>query len=286
MNNIKFVAFDVETAAIKNPRFICQLGLSIVDMDNEIIETKSYYIQPPNNEIAPQLTKIHGITPDQTKDAPDFKTAWNEIKHLFNKTIVAHNASFDCSVLTENLKYYDLDESGLNDCKCTYVLFDRKLEDLCKGFTIEYVNHHNAGFDAECCAKFYINYLKGIEPNETLMPETVTSKKRSRSPYNPEDRLKGDILKQDLTNADPDNPFYDKKIVITGTFFYDRNNLAKKIKDMGADINTSISKQTNIVLVGEKPGPSKIKQIKSLQEEGYDIRVIQDFELDKIFDKY
>lgn len=37
MKNIKFVAFDVETAASRNPRFICQLGLSIVNTDNEIV---------------------------------------------------------------------------------------------------------------------------------------------------------------------------------------------------------------------------------------------------------
>lgn len=287
MKNIKFVAFDVETSAMKKPRFICQLGISIVNLDNEIVETKSFYIQPPNNEIAPQLTLVHGITSDNTKDAPDFKTVWNNIKHLFNNTIVAHNASFDCSVLVENLEYYGLDSPMLERCECTYQLYNRRLDELCCGFGIDYSNHHNAGFDAECCAKFYINYLLGKEPNEELIPIVERERKSTRRvAYNPENQLSGDILKQDLTNADPNNPFYDKKVVITGTFYYDRKDLAKKIKVMGADINTSISKLTDIVLVGEKPGPSKINKIKSLQSDGFNIRVIQEFELDKILDKY
>lgn len=285
MENIKFVAFDVETASVRLPRFICQIGLSIVNTRDEIVETKSFYIQPPNNDIAPQLIKVHGITPDHTKDAPDFKTVWYEIKHLFDKTIVAHNASFDYSVLMENLDYFGINSPISNNCECTYRLFNRRLDELCYGFGIDYTDHHNAGFDAECCAKFYINYLKGLEPNEALIPETTTSKKRS-SPYSTEDRLKGDVLKQDLTNANPDNPFYNKKIVITGTFFYDRKVLAEQLKKMGADVNTSISKLTDIVLVGEKAGANKIKQIKSLQEEGFDIKVIQGFELDKILDEF
>lgn len=285
MDSIKFVAFDLETASMKKPRFICQIGLSIVDNNDEIVESKSIYVQPPNNEIAPQLIRVHNITKDQTKDAPDFKTVWGEICYLFQNNIVAHNASFDMSVLLENLEYYNLDSSFIKHCACTYRLFKRRLDELCFGFGIDLVGHHNAGFDAKCCAIFYLNYLKGIEPNEALIPESVVSKKRNRS-YNPENRLTGGVLIKDLTKADPNNPFYDKKIVITGTFFYDRKDLAIKLKDMGADINTSISRLTDIVLVGEKPGLSKIKKIKDLQNEGFNIRVVQEFELDKILDKY
>lgn len=285
MKNIKFIAFDVETATARSPRFICQLGLSIVNMNDEIIETKSFLVQPPNNKIEPILSGIHGIQAEDTQSAPDFKSIWSEVEHLFSNTLVAHNSSFDCSVLKENLEYYDLEMPEFDDCKCTYRIFDRKLNELCAGFGIECTNHHEAGFDAECCAQFYINHLNGIEPDESLMPEVTHVRRKSRK-YNSNSKLAGDILEKDLANADPNNPFYDMKTVITGTFFYERKALATKIKAMGADINTSISRQTDIVLVGDKPGPSKIKQIKTLKEKGYDIRVIQEFELDEILDKY
>lgn len=285
MENTQFIAFDVETASSTCPRFICQLGITIVDIDNKIVETKSFYVQPPNNYIEPILSRIHRITTDKTKDAPDFKTTWMQVKDYFEHTIVAHNASFDCSVLKENLEYYNLEIPTFSNCECTYRIFGRKLDELCAGFNIDCSNHHEAGFDAECCALFYINHLKGLTPDESLMPEVVKVA-RDRKKRNHTSKLTGDILVKDLSNADPDNPFYDMKTVITGTFQYERKALAIKIKEMGADINTSISNQTNIVLVGEKPGPSKIKQIKALKEKGCDIRVIQEFELEEILDKY
>ena len=285
MENIQFVAFDVETASMSKPRFICQIGLTIVDNNHEIVETKTYLVQPPNNEIAPRLTGIHGISPHHTVDAPDFETVWSEIKHLFSKTVVAHNASFDRSVLSENLDYHDLDYVSLDDCVCTYRIFNRRLDVLCHGFDIDVNNHHDAGFDAECCAQFYINHLKGIEPDEEVMG--LIPPKEKSSPFPSRDsRLSGDILKKDLTGADEDNPFYDKKIVITGTFSYGRKDLAIKLKSMGVDIDTSISKYTDIVLVGDKPGPAKMKMVKSLQDDGYSIKVIEEYELNQILKEY
>lgn len=280
MENIKFVAFDVETASMKKPRFICQLGISIVNQNNEIVETKSFYIQPPNNEIAPQLTKIHGITSEDTNNAPGFDAVWNEIKHFFNNDIVAHNSSFDCSVLLENLEYNNLDAPSLSDCKCTYQMFNKRLDELCDIFSIDYTQHHNAGFDAECCAKFYIAYLKGLRFDETKSNTKSTS--TADIIFGNEHRLKGDILKKDLSNADPDNFFYDKKVVITGVFDISRKELAQILKSRGADIDTAISKNTNFVLVGEKAGASKMKLIEKLQNEGCGIRIIRELELNDI----
>jgi DNA polymerase-3 subunit epsilon len=287
MGNIQFISFDVETASIRKPRFICQIGFTVVNNNNEIVESKSFYIQPPNNEIDSKLSMIHGVTPDKTLEAKNFLETWDSIKDLFLHKIVAHNASFDLSVLLENLEYYNLDSSFIDHCECTYRIFNRRLDELCHGFGIDYTDHHHAGFDAECCAKFYINYLKGIEPDESLMDSMHPKERKSRKAiYGEEDRLKGDILQKDLSNADPSNPFYDKKIVITGSFCCDRKDLAKKLKEMGADINTSISKLTDIALVGDKPGSSKMSKIKSLQNDGFPIRIIEEDELDRILGKY
>ncbi|WP_317235712.1 BRCT domain-containing protein [Ornithobacterium rhinotracheale] len=81
---------------------------------------------------------------------------------------------------------------------------------------------------------------------------------------------------QNLDDADPDNYFYNKKVVITGTFlnFPDRNDLAKELQDRGAKITTSISSKTSCVILGENAGPSKLKKIEELQ-----IKVIDEEEL-------
>lgn len=64
-------------------------------------------------------------------------------------------------------------------------------------------------------------------------------------------------------NAEPNNLFFGKKIVFTGNLQQiDRNDAAMYVSKLGGDVNTSISKKTDIVVVGENPGPSKMEKIK------------------------
>ena len=90
----------------------------------------------------------------------------------------------------------------------------------------------------------------------------------------------------DITNKD--NPFFHQKVVITGVFtaFPDREKLAFRLRDCGADINSSISAKTNIVVKGEGAGPSKMEKIKKLNEKGANIRVIEEKEMVEIVEKY
>lgn len=66
-----------------------------------------------------------------------------------------------------------------------------------------------------------------------------------------------------------------KKVVLTGTLqsFPVREEVAELLKKYGADINSSISKKTQIVIVGAGAGPSKMKKIAELKEQGVDIKV-------------
>jgi NAD-dependent DNA ligase len=76
--------------------------------------------------------------------------------------------------------------------------------------------------------------------------------------------------------------FFDKTVVITGVFskFIDRNILAVKLKELGADINTSISKKTDIVCLGwDGVGPKKMEKIKELKDSGIEIRLVYEDEL-------
>ena len=54
--------------------------------------------------------------------------------------------------------------------------------------------------------------------------------------------------------------------------------VAELLRKYGADINTSISRKINIVVMGSGAGPSKMKKIQELQAAGYDIRVIHETE--------
>ena len=97
------------------------------------------------------------------------------------------------------------------------------------------------------------------------------------------EQIRGDLLKKDLTGANPDNPFYDKKVVITGVFSIDRKELAAKLKSMGADIDGSVTKRTDFVIIGEDAGPKKLEKIESLNADGCSIKKVYEPELHQIF---
>jgi len=63
---------------------------------------------------------------------------------------------------------------------------------------------------------------------------------------------------------DENNPFYNKTIVITGSFNdFNRDELGDKMKSFGAKVTGSVSKNTDILLCGEKAG-SKLKKATDL----------------------
>jgi len=271
-----FCAVDFETATYS--RMACQVGITIVER-GEIKETIVKLIQPPCNHYDVGTMRIHHITPEMTADAPTFDVVWNEISQYFvGRIVVAHNASFDEDVLRKNLEYYNIMALGVEPFACTYRIYGYSLEELCEAFSICCDCHHDAGFDSRCCAQIFLNFLNGV------MPKPIATKRREKKSKDVGGHkiLRGDILKKDLSDADPNNPFYDRKVVITGTFSIDRRELAKILKQMGADLNTSISKYTNFVVIGDEPGPAKIEKIDKLIHDGYGIRKIYADDLDKI----
>lgn len=81
--------------------------------------------------------------------------------------------------------------------------------------------------------------------------------------------------------VESDNFFYGKIVVITGvleTFPY-RDDLAAILQAKGARVTSSVSKQTNIVIFGSSPGPSKMKKVDELRALGIDIQYMQEIEM-------
>ena len=92
-----------------------------------------------------------------------------------------------------------------------------------------------------------------------------------------------------LADCDVDNKntvFFHSSLVITGTFdaYPDRNALAARLQKLGADINGSISGKTNVVVMGQGAGPSKIKKIEDWIAKGHDIKIIRERELIEILE--
>ena len=101
----RYTAFDFETASGKNP---CSIG--IVQFENgKVIDSYYSLINPEIERFNPYTIRIHGITEEDVILQPNFKEIWGEIRHYFeNSTIVAHNSSFDMSVLIYSLNRYNI----------------------------------------------------------------------------------------------------------------------------------------------------------------------------------
>ena len=276
-----FVAIDFETAKALDP---CQIGMAIVK-DGKIDKTINLLIQPIDNLYQRQTIIIHHIKPEMTENAPLFPEVWNKVKHYFeNAYIVAHNANFDISVLSYVLEYYNLPIPQIAGYICTCDLNNHEsLELACARYGISLEKHHDAENDAINCAKLYLAHINNQSKlSEEEVPDYIKVHTSHSVKYKGHANLCGDILAKDLTNADPDNPFYNRKVVITGLFDIDRDELACILKKMGADIDKSVGAKTNFLIAGKEAGPSKIHKALEMIEAGKHFRIINECELNEI----
>mgnify|MGYP000873610126 FL=1 len=195
---MNFIAIDFETAN-SNRSSICSMGVAIVEK-GKLVGTEHFHIKPTPNFYDSYNTMLHGISEKDTKNEKTFKQQWKTFKQYFdNQTVIAHNASFDLSVLR-----FTLDESKLAypdlDYHCTYRLSQialqlpsHRLNDVSNHFKIK-LNHHNAESDAQAsalialklCEKFKASSLEELSKSfgfkiGKIISETRTYKAFSNS---------------------------------------------------------------------------------------------------------
>jgi DNA polymerase-3 subunit epsilon len=154
-----FVAIDFETADYGSDS-ACAVGLVRVE-GLKIVARETVLIRPPRPRIV--FTYIHGITWPMVKDAPTFRDAWPRLAPLLEGAtfLAAHNAPFDRGVLTACCCAHGVAAPAL-PFVCTVQLARRKwalkpanLPAVCRRLGIGLI-HHNAGSDAEACARIVI----------------------------------------------------------------------------------------------------------------------------------
>jgi len=159
---LTFIDFETATGQRASP---CALGITVLD-GASVVERKSWLIRPPGNAYSGFNIGIHGITPKMTEHEPEFDELWPEIRpYIGLDAVVAHNASFDMSVLRNTLDLYGL---GYPEAAyyCTLVLGKAvmegrpsyRLDSLCLSFGITF-QHHDASADAWAASQLYLRFL-------------------------------------------------------------------------------------------------------------------------------
>ncbi|MDE5731593.1 MAG: 3'-5' exonuclease [Bacteroidales bacterium] len=183
-----FIAIDFETAN-ECPSSVCSIGAVLV-RDGKI--TNSFYslIRPEPEYYKWFCQKVHGITPEDTEDAPVFPHVWHRMVHTLlgdpgcrdaelmsedhcgkDGTLllpfVAHNCGFDEKCLKSVFNVYRMDYPGfvfMDTLDASRRHFGRCLPNhrlptvaaVC-GFDLS--KHHHALADAEACAHIAIKIM-------------------------------------------------------------------------------------------------------------------------------
>lgn len=173
-----FVAIDFETANSKL-NSACSVGIVAVE-NNEIVDKKYFLIKPPIIGFDAENIAIHGITEADVVNEAYFGEIWEEMKlYLSENLLVAHNATFDMSVLRCCLKEYGISvpdtEYVCSIPVSTYAFTEKvgkSLGERTKLLGIELENAHNALDDAVACAELVIKTLQ--KNNKTSLHKFLT----------------------------------------------------------------------------------------------------------------
>lgn len=274
-----FTALDFETFTAERSS-ACAIGLVKV-IDGHIVQKFYSLINPIPDNRETDNTAVNGITREMLVGAPDFQQLWSTINDIIrDDTLVCHNAEFDRSVWDEQLEFYSCAAPSKYDFFCTFQMTGLSLEDACAKHNIEMGCHHDALDDALACAKVLLAENGYLQVSTFKGGLSTVLKNMAAKKY---DRKTLDAIDDSLVE-NKETPFFHARTVITGVFdvYPNRNELGKILQSLGADINTAISKKTDIVVVGNGAGPSKLRKIEDLRAEGYDIRIIYEPELIKL----
>lgn len=287
-----FCVLDLETTGL-DPFFdeIIEVGIIKV-RNNEVVDTYSSLIQPKlyryfddeGNEIEYYIddfiVELTGITNEMLKDAPVLKDVYKDIEDFIGDgIIVGHNINFDINFLYDFAR-----ENGFKEVSNDYwdsmklarrILRDLKhhrLRDLADFFNINYEGHRSLN---DCKTTLSImQLLKSFADENNIDYLTLPHI------YNADMRN----IKCTAENIDVNNYFYGKHICFTGKLeTFERKDAAQICVNLGAICDNSVTKNTNILVLGNfdynatvKDKSSKLKKAEKLILEGQDLLIMNE----------
>jgi DNA polymerase-3 subunit epsilon len=294
-----FVAIDFETANEKRGS-ACAVGIAVV-REGDVAEGVSTLIDP-QLDFNPYCTAVSGIDARAVEDAPTFPIIWPALCALLEgQTVVAHNASFDMSVLRNTAARYGLRGGPNFDIYCTYRLSKRVWREF-PSYSLNYVaasqgvtfHHHQAGEDATACAlvalavcrEVGVRGLSDLPATLSMLPGRIRGP--SYDPISFHDEARSLVAAPGCEDADPTHPLYGKSICFTGAMLsMPRREAMARITEVGCDFKNSVGKTLSYLVVGDGDFVSfqdgwrtgKLTRVMELRNEGALIEVIpeQDF---------
>lgn len=309
---LSFVAIDFETAN-SGRASACSLGMTKV-LDGVVVATKYELFRPPAgfDHFDERNISIHGITPMDVNKKSRFADVWPAFEEFIGALpVVAHNASFDLSVLRATLAASEINWPDL-EYACTMVMSrsifkitSHSLLFVAQSAGVEWESgkHHDALYDSQICANIVLAIAKLQNTNSILdllksldlsigklfpsgWDACRSSKKASFSHHSlNEDRHSTKDFEVNL-NADPNHPLFGKVVVFTGKLYsMPRPDAWSLVALAGGIPKDAMTKATNLLVLGEqdtfklRPGETqsgKYRDAEKLREKGIFIEVINE----------
>jgi DNA polymerase-3 subunit epsilon len=308
---LSFVSLDFETANSSRAS-ACSLGMTKV-IDGKIVDSKYELFRPPENcdYFESRNIVIHGIHPQDVANKKRFIELWPEFDtFIAGLPVVAHNASFDISVLRATLSASNQLWPRLAYA-CTYVasknLFDiarHRLPDVARALNVNWdeKQHHDALFDSRICAEIVLALAKkqsssslqellkslNLEIGELFEDGWYACRSKNhstRSHHSSGERVHSPREITVNAEADPSHPLFGQVVVFTGAISIPRPEAWKLVAEVGAIPKDGLTKKTNYLVLGEqdlsklKVGEtksSKHREAEALKNSGSQIEIIDE----------
>jgi DNA polymerase-3 subunit epsilon len=169
---LSFTAIDFETANPKRAS-VCAVGVVKV-RDGVVVDSLETLVQPPpgHQSFGSYNVAVHGITAWDVVGAPAWDVVYTKVAEFAGgDTLVAHNASFDRSVLTQASEAYGISVPRSqwlctrDTARSVLDLPSYKLPDVSRALNIAAHDHHDAGADARQCALVLVELCRRLGPN-------------------------------------------------------------------------------------------------------------------------
>jgi DNA polymerase-3 subunit epsilon len=305
---MNYIAIDFETANEKRDS-ACSIGIVVVK-EGQVVEKIHHLIRPNEMRFMPINIGIHGIRPAMVQKEPEFDKVWEKIKHHFkNNLVIAHNASFDISVLRKCAELYGIE---LPEFKyiCTMKLarnFYRGIENAKLNTVNDFLGyefkHHDALYDALACSNILLNIseeLKCKDINEISKLLGVTIGTVYSNGYD-SSSTKGRVLKTSIKCCSPrkenklgkleHDAYKNEVVVFTGKLSsMSRDEAMRLVRRLGGTAGSSVTRSTTILVTNmedikdlqREEMSNKLKKATDLNAKGQDIRFLNEEQFLKI----
>jgi|GEM_PF-192504 len=300
----KILGIDFETA---NPTraSACSVGLYLKEFNGNVLYEKEILINP-ECEFSYFNIDIHGITPEMVADSPNFNAVFSKIINLIDDdtVVIAHNASFDISVLRHSCDRYYLKKPTFTYL-CTLVmaraliagLSSYRLNVLAEHLNLGDFEHHNALSDAKMCVNLF-EYLMdscGCKNKDDFIKKRIasfgwvdgeTNKYSPCSTYH-KNNIADNEESVSTQEHNPEHPFYNKVVVFTGTLkSMSRDIASAKVTAIGGVVGNGLTKNTNYLVFGHqdknflngKDKSNKLIKAEEYIKNGADLQIISEVE--------